>query len=111
MKGCTNTIPAKKLIFENCKIYSNNELFTGKYELFKGDKYIVSTSKKGKIKTQKTYKNNILLLEKKYDSCGSGFQKNYDLAGNKISEGYFMKEKRIGRWKYFLKDSVYYINY
>ena len=109
--GCTKIIPMKKLVFKDCKIYFNNKLFTGKYDLFKGDKYILSISKEGEIKIQKTFKNNILLMEKKYDSCDSGIQKNYDSKGNKISEGNFVKRKRFGNWKYFIKDSIYLIKY
>jgi len=109
--ACTKIIPMKELVFKDCEIYFNNKLFTGKYELFKGDKYILSISKEGEIKIQKTFKNDILLMEKKYDSCDSGIQKVYDSKGNKISEGKFIKGKRVGNWKYFIKDSIYFIKY
>ena len=109
--ACEKIIPMKELVFKDCEIYFNNKLFTGKYELFKGDKYILSISKEGEIKIQKTFKNDILLMEKKYDSCDSGIQKVYDSKGNKISEGKFMKGKRVGNWKYFIKDSIYFIKY
>ena len=109
--ACKKIIPMKELVFKDCEIYFNNKLFTGKYELFKGDKYILSISKEGEIKIQKTFKNDILLMEKKYDSCDSGIQKVYDSKGNKISEGKFMMGKRVGNWKYFMKDSIYFIKY
>ena len=41
----------------------------------------------------------------------SGIQKVYDSKGNKISEGNFVKGKRVGNWKYFIKDSIYFIKY
>ena len=109
--GCNNIIPMGQLVFKNCKVYLNEELFTGKYEVFRGDKYILSKAIKGVLKNEKTFKNKILLMEKKFSSCGSGMQKNYDLKGNKVSEGLFENRKRVGRWKYFVNDSVYFLKY
>ena len=48
------------------------------YELNKGEKYILSKVYKGKIKNEKTFSNNILLMEKIYEGCYFGIQKNYD---------------------------------
>ena len=77
----------------------------------KGEKYILTKVNKGKIKNEKTFSNNILLMEKIYKGCYFGIQKNYDVQGKQISEGSFQSNKRVGEWKYFTKDSVYTITY
>ena len=111
IQACSKVIPMNQLVFKDCLIYRNKQLFSGKYELYKGDKHILSKVYKGKIKNEKTYGNNVLLMEKNYKGCDFGFQKDFNLNGKKISEGPFMSNKRIGEWKYFTKDSIYTIDY
>ena len=109
--GCEKAVPRSELVFKDCRVYSNEKLFTGKYELYKGDLFTLTKVIKGEIRNEKTFKTNILLMEKKYDSCGIGVQKNYDNKGVKISEGPFINEKRAGIWNYYIRDSIYLINY
>ena len=109
--GCEKVVPRSELVFKDCRVYSNEKLFTGKYELYKGDLFTLTKVIKGEIRNEKTFKDNILLMEKKYDSCGIGLQKNYDNKGIKISEGPFINEKRAGIWNYYIRDSIYLINY
>ena len=104
-------VPMNKLTFKDCKAYLNNKLFSGKYELVRGDKYILGKVSKGILNDEKTFNKNILLMEKKYNSCDSGFQKVFDTKGDIISEGMFSSNKRVGNWKYFTKDSIYLIKY
>jgi len=111
IQSCTKIVPKSQLVFKNCEIYWNNSLFTGEYELNKGEKYILTKAYKGKIKNEKTFSNNILLMEKIYKGCYFGIQKNYDGQGKQISEGSFQSNKRVGEWKYFTKDSIYTIAY
>lgn len=111
VQACDEVVPMYRLVSKDCKIFSKKKLFTGKYELKKGDKYILGKVARGELKNEKTFKNDILLMEKDFDSCQSGFQKVFDINGNKVEEGSFLNGKRIGKWKYFLKDSVYNINY
>jgi hypothetical protein len=109
--GCEKAVPRSELVFKDCRVYSNEKLFTGKYELYKGDLFTLTKVIKGEIRNEKTFKTNILLMEKIYDSCGIGVQKNYDNKGVKISEGRFINEKRAGIWNYYIRDSIYLINY
>jgi len=109
--GCEKAVPRSELVFKDCRVYSNEKLFTGKYELYKGDLFTLTKVIKGEIRNEKTFKTNILLMEKKYDSCGIGVQKNYDNKGIKVSEGPFINEKRSGIWNYYIRDSIYLINY
>lgn len=109
--GCEKAVPRSELVFKDCRVYSNEKLFTGKYELNKGDLFTLTKVIKGEIRNEKTFKTNILLMEKKYDSCGIGVQKNYDNKGIKVSEGPFINEKRSGIWNYYMRDSIYLINY
>ena len=111
IQSCTRIVPKSQLVFKNCEIYWNKRLFTGEYELNKGDKYILSKVYKGKIKNEKTFSNNILLMEKIYNGCYFGIQKNYNSQGKQISEGSFQSNERVGEWKYFTKDSIYTIDY
>ena len=111
IQSCAKTVPKNKIVFKGCEIYLNDRLFTGEYELNKGGKYILSEVYKGKIKNEKTFNNNILLMEKIYVGCNFGIQKNYDNQGKQISEGSFKSNKRVGEWKYFTKDSIYLIAY
>ena len=110
-QSCTKIIPISDLVFKDCSIYHKNLPFSGTYELKKGNKYVVSKVSRGKMINEKTFVDDLLLMEKKYDSCGSGQQIVYDLKGQKSSEGNFKNEKRVGRWKYFLNDSVYFVNF
>ena len=55
--------------------------------------------------------NEKLLTEKSFDSCDKGYQKIFNPDGKLNSEGYFLENKRIGLWKYYIKDSMYTIQY
>lgn len=109
--GCDQIIPINKLVFRDCEIYSENQLFTGKYKQNKGNQYILTKVSEGKVLFEKIFINNKLLMEKKFDSCGSGFQKNYNLKGKILSKGTFVNYERKGEWEYFIQDSVYIIKY
>jgi len=110
-QGCNKIIQKNQLVFKDCEIYSNNQIFTGEYELNRGDKYVLGKVLKGKLENEKTFKDEILLMEKDFDSCMSGFQRVFNLDGKKKSEGSFLNGKRSGKWKYFTKDSVYFVLY
>ncbi len=110
-QSCTKIIPISDLIFKDCLIYSDNQPFSGKYELNKGDNYILTKVIRGKMINEKTFINDLLLMEKKYDSCGSGHQIFYGSKGQILSEGQFKNEKKVGRWKYFKNDSIYYVKF
>ena len=94
IQACIKIVPMSELIFKNCKIYLNNNYLLENMKLFKGDKYILAKVSKGILNDEKSFKKNILLMEKKYDGCDSGFQKIYDTKGNKISEGNFLNGKK-----------------
>lgn len=110
-QACTKIVPMNKLTFKDCKAFLNDELFSGKYELVRGDKYILGKVSMGILNNEKTFNKNILIMERKYNSCDSGIQKVFDLNGNKVSEGIFSLNKRVGEWKYFTNDSTYLIKY
>ena len=111
IQSCNKSIKISDLVFKDCIVYHKNQLFSGTYELKKGDKHILSKVSKGKIVYEKTFVDDLLLMEKKYDSCGSGLQIVYDQKGQTSSTGQFKNEKRVGLWKYFLNDSVYFVNF
>lgn len=111
LQACIKIVPMSELTFKDCKAYLNNKPFSGKYELVRGDKYILGKVSKGILNDEKTFNKNILLMEKKYNSCDSGFQKVFDTKGDIISEGMFSSNKRVGNWKYYTKDSIYLIKY
>ena len=111
LQACVKIVPMSELTFKDCKAYLNNKLFSGKYELVRGDKYILGKVSMEILNNEKTFNKNILIMERKYNSCDSGFQKVFDLNGNKISEGIFSLNKRVGEWKYFTNDSTYFIKY
>ena len=58
IQSCTKIVPKSQLVFKNCEIYWDNSLFTGEYELNKGEKYILTKVYRGKIKNEKTFSNN-----------------------------------------------------
>ena len=111
IQSCTRIVPINQLTFKDCKVFFNNQLFSGNYELKQDKKYILSKVVEGKLLAEKTYVNELLRMEKKYDSCGSGIQKTFDLKGKKISEGRFMSNRRVGDWKYFISDSVHFVKF
>ena len=111
IQSCTRIVPINQLIFKDCKVFFNNQLFSGNYELKQDKKYILSKVVEGKLLAEKTYVNELLRMEKKYDSCGSGTQKTFDLKGKTISEGRFMSNRKVGDWKYFISDSIYYVKF
>lgn len=110
-QSCTKIIPISDLVFRDCIVYSNNQPFTGKYNLNKENQYILTKVLRGRMINEKTFINDLLLMEKKYDSCGSGYQIVYGLNGQILSEGQFKNEKRVGSWKYFKNDSIYFVEF
>jgi hypothetical protein len=111
IQSCTKIIPISDLVFKDCLVYSNNQPFTGKYSLNKENQYILTKVLRGRMINEKTFINDLLLMEKKYDSCGSGYQIVYGLKGQILSEGQFKNEKRVGSWKYFKNDSIYFVKF
>ena len=110
--GCKENIVSKnELTFSNCKVFIEGELFTGEFEIFQSNKYILSEVKMGILKSEKTFMNEKLLTEKSFDSCNKGYQIIFNPNGKLNSEGYFLENKRIGLWKYHVKDSMYTIQY
>ena len=110
--GCKEfTVSKNELTFNNCKIFFEGDLFSGEFEVFQSNKYVLSKVKKGVLKNEKTFMNEKLLTEKSFDSCNSGYQIIFNPDGKLNSEGYFLANNRIGIWKYYFKDSIYTIQY
>ena len=110
--GCKEfTVSKNELTFNNCKIFFEGDLFSGEFEVFQSNKYVLSKVKKGVLKSEKTFMNEKLLTEKSFDSCNSGYQIIFNPDGKLNSEGYFLANNRIGIWKYYFKDSIYTIQY
>ena len=50
--GCKGfTISKNELTFNNCKVYFEGALFSGEFELFQSNKYVLSKVKKGILKS------------------------------------------------------------
>lgn len=110
--GCKDfTVSKNELTFNNCKVFFEGDLFSGEFEVFQSNKYVLSKVKKGVLKSEKTFMNEKLLTEKSFDSCNSGYQIIFNPDGKLNSEGYFLANNRIGIWKYYFKDSIYTIQY
>ena len=110
--GCKEfTVSKNELTFNNCKIFFEGDLFSGEFEVFQSNKYVLSKVKKGVLKSEKTFMNEKLLTKKSFDSCNSGYQIIFNPDGKLNSEGYFLANNRIGIWKYYFKDSIYTIQY
>ena len=110
--GCKEfTVSKNELTFNNCKIFFEGDFFSGEFEVFQSNKYVLSKVKKGVLKSEKTFMNEKLLTEKSFDSCNSGYQIIFNPDGKLNSEGYFLANNRIGIWKYYIKDSIYVIKY
>ena len=110
--GCKEfSVSKNELSFNNCKIFFEGDLFSGEFEVFQSNKYVLSKVKKGVLKSEKTFMNEKLLTEKSFDSCNSGYQIIFNPDGKLNSEGYFLANNRIGIWKYYFKDSIYTIQY
>ena len=110
--GCKEfTVSKNELTFNNCKIFFEGDLFSGEFEVFQSNKYVLSKVKKGVLKSEKTFMNEKLLTKKSFDSCNRGYQIIFNPDGELNSEGYFLENKRIGLWKYYIKDSIYVIKY
>ena len=110
--GCNEfTVNKNELTFSNCKVFFEGDLFSGEFEMFKSNKYILSEVKKGILKREKTFMNEKLLTEKSFDSCNKGYQIIFNPNGKLNSEGYFLENRRIGLWKYYFKDSMFTIQY
>ena len=110
--GCKENIVSKnKLTFSYCMVFFEGGVFSGEFEMFQSNKYILSKVKKGILKSEKTFMNEKLLTQKTFDSCNKGYQIIFNPDGKLNSEGYFSENKRIGLWKYYIKDSMYVIKY
>ena len=109
--GCKEIANKKELTFSNCKVFIEGDLFSGEFEMFQSNKYILSIVKKVILKKEKIFKNERLLTEKSFDSCNTGYQIIFNPDGKLNCEGRFLVNKRIGIWKYYLKDSMYTIQY
>ena len=110
--GCKEfTVSKNELTFNNCKIFFEGDLFSGEFEVFQSNKYVLSKVKKGVLKSEKMFMNEKLLTKKSFDSCNRGYQIIFNPDGKLNSEGYFLENKRIGLWKYYIKDSMYVIKY
>ena len=110
--GCKEFTASKnKLTFNDCKVFFEGNLFSGEFEVFQSNKYVLSKVKKGILKSEKTFMNEKLLTQKTFDSCNKGYQIIFNPDGKLNSEGYFSENKRIGLWKYYIKDSIYVIKY
>ena len=110
--GCKEfTLSKNELTFSNCKVFFEGDIFSGEFEMFQSNKYILSEVKKGILKSEITFMNERLLTEKSFDSCNKGYQIIFNPDGKLNSEGYFSENKRIGLWKYYIKDSMYTIQY
>ena len=110
--GCKEfTVSKNELTFNDCKVFFEGNLFSGEFEVFQSNKYVLSKVKKGILKSEKTFMNEKLLTQKTFDSCNKGYQIIFNPDGKLNSEGYFSENKRIGLWKYYIKDSIYVIKY
>ena len=105
------TVSKNELTFNDCKVFFEGNLFSGEFEVFQSNKYVLSKVKKGVLKSEKTFMNEKLLTKKSFDSCNRGYQIIFNPDGKLNSEGYFLENKRIGLWKYYIKDSMYVIKY
>ena len=63
--GCEKAVPRSELVFKDCRVYSNEKLFTGKYELYKGDLFTLTKVIKGEIRNEKTFKDQYSFNGKK----------------------------------------------
>ena len=91
-----STILVLMVIYIILNQINNKKLNYKKYDSKKDDS--------GKDDSGKDDSGKIGMIEKKYDSCGSGYQIVYGLKGQILSEGQFKNEKRVGSWKYFKND-------
>ena len=64
IQSCTKIIPISDLVFKDCLVYSNNQPFTGKYSLNKENQYILTKVLRGRMINEKTFVNDLLLMEK-----------------------------------------------
>ena len=109
--GCNETVLKSELVVINCIFYLDDQLYSGKYELQKGDRLTIGVVKKGVLKKEDFFLNNNLIMRKKISNCDEGYQTNFKENGEIISEGFFMSNKRTGLWKNYLKDSIYFVKY
>jgi len=109
--GCNETVLKSELVIINCIFYLDDQLYSGKYKLQIGDRLTIGVVKKGVLKKEDFFLNNNLIMRKIKSNCDEGYQTNFKENGEIISEGFFMSNKRIGKWRYFTKDSVYFVQY
>jgi len=109
--GCNETVLKSELVIINCIFYLDDQLYSGKYKLQKGDRLTIGVVKKGVLKKEDFFLNKNLIMRKKIFNCEEGYQTNFKENGEIISEGFFLSNKRTGLWKNYLKDSVYFVEY
>ena len=109
--GCNETVLKSELVIINCNFFLDDQLYSGKYKLQKGDRLTIGVVKKGVLKKEDFFLNNNLIMRKKISNCDEGYQTNFKENGEIISEGFFLSNKRTGLWKNYLKDSVYFVEY
>ena len=110
--GCNKIKSKSELIFKDCKVLIPKKMpFSGKFEHFKGDKYIITRVRNGTVLNEKKFRGEILLMEKEFNGCKKGFQKIFDKNGKLIIEGSFLSNKKICLWKIYSEDSIYNIKY
>lgn len=109
--GCDETVLKSQLVIIDCVFFLDDQLYSGKYTLQKGDILTIGVVKKGVLKKEDFFLNNNLIMRKKKSSCDEGYQTNFKDNGEIISEGFFLSNKRTGLWKNYLKDSMYFVKY
>lgn len=83
------------------KVFYEDKLFTGiLYDKIE-TKNVYYQIKFGEIKTSKTYVNNKLIQQRKYEYGGFNSEKNYSMNGNIISEGVNYLDLKHGKWNYY----------
>lgn len=105
--SCTNKLMKNELVFEDCKITYKRELYTGQYELIKGDNRVLGVVRNGELILEEEFRQKKLLMKKKFTDCNKGYQKYFNPDGTPLSEGKFENSKRIGLWKTYIDDRIY----
>lgn len=96
-----------ELVFEDCKITYKRELYTGQYELIRGNNRVLGLVKNGELILEEEFYQKKLLMKKKFTDCNKGYQKFFNLDGTLLSEGMFENSEKIGLWKTYIDDSIY----
>ena len=91
--GCNETVLKSELVIINCNFFLDDQLYSGKYKLQKGDRLTIGVVKKGVLKKEDFFLNNNLIMRKKISNCDEGYQTNFKENGEIISEGFFLSNK------------------